>query len=187
MVWLLSVLLSFVFGAPAGQQRAAACSPPSGRSVLPTPLPHLAGSWSIEQRGKASASESFRMQLRATDSASQSFISPMDRKLHRETSFLYYGVIERNDDTSTYRRNQEYSWDPGRPGVKASFFPQYSPSFRFTIGSEKNDRSRLILDGYDFWLNVHSLSDSTMMGNWSSGVWVIGQVDSGWWCAKRVP
>ena len=117
-------LLMALWGLPPVLPAQRACPEPSSAARQPDSLPSLAGVWGVQLLKKSGISDSFRMELRATDSATQTFHSVYARKVVRSDWYLYYGVIDRGQDTIAYRRDQEFSWDPDRPGVRGVRFPQ---------------------------------------------------------------
>jgi hypothetical protein len=82
-------------------------------------------------------------------------------------------------------RVSEVSWDPSRPGVKGTWHFGSEPELHFNVGTEENDRTKLRLDGWVFWVDARTISPNTMSGTWEAGVHVVNQVQG--WCAVKRP
>lgn len=185
---VLALILSF--GTLLPSERATSrsgCRKPKAPRDLPSPLPSLAGVWDLQLIHSKGKPELLTLELRATDSAQRTSISPIDGKPHHNPTYLYYGTLSGSTDSAQRLRKAEGSWDPDRPGVKVYFGLGGERTFHVSIGAEKNDRTRIMFDGWDFWLEPLEVSGTSMAGTWTEGVWVVSQVDSGTWCASRRP
>lgn len=105
----------------------------------------------------------------------------LDQKLHYDPSYLYFGGI--SGDSVPMETVDTAPWDADRPPVKVRF---RAPSeLSMSIGADKNDRHKNIMDGFDFDLIVWRARNGWMSGEYVRGVHVIDKVESGWWCATR--
>jgi hypothetical protein len=182
-----TVLMSLAIAAPiVGGRHRPTCPRIKQAQALPSPVPRLDGTWELELDMPSGKSRHLTLKLRATDSAQRTGISPIDSKPHYNPTYAYLGVLSGNRDSTEQSLAPAESWDPDRPGVKVSFGLPGKRNL-ISIGSEQNDRTKIVFDGWSFWLEIMQVSDQRMSGTWTEGVWVVQQVDSGWWCARRRP
>jgi hypothetical protein len=163
------------------------CDRPDTARNFPQALPDLSGTWDLELHATDSVPARLVLQLRATDSAQRTALHPIDQKIHHDASYLYLGTLIGDARSVGVGRVSEVSWDPSRPGVKATWHLGSKPELHFNVGTEENDRTKLSLDGWVFWIDARTVSPNTMSGTWEAGVHVIGQVQGGWWCAAKRP
>ena len=156
-------------------------------SLNDTP-PVLAGTWDLELYALGGKHSALQLELRLTDSAQRTAVHPFDNQVHQDSSYLYLGILAGDATAVGLSHVTELSWDPDRPGVKGRWQLRWSPHLRFIIGSDENDRGKMSLDGWAFWLDAKTVTPMSMSGTWEAGVHVTGYVKSGWWCAfKRGP
>ncbi len=180
LVWAVIALASTL--PPLLAQGNRACVQP-GNSALPEILPALSGRWDLALYTSKGKRAQFSLELLATDSAQRIGPSIIDHSPRYDAGYLYFGGL--TGDSVEVDARAGKPWDPDRPPVKVRFEHTSMRALNMSVGSEQNDRTRVIMDGWTFWLNVRHLENGFMTGVYSRGVWVIERIDSGWWCARR--
>ena len=161
------------------------CAAPSSSAKLPSPLPQLAGDWTLTLHRSRSAHARLALRLKAADSVEQTSRSVIDGRTRRDAGYVYLGTLQGDGRAIGLGLVDEESLDPDRPGVRVTRSKHDVEELQISVGAEQNNRNVIRFDGYTFYLQVRSATDTLLGGTWEAGVYVIGQVDSGWWCARR--